>query len=1123
MTGPKTAAPKWVHPTPPATLPSTGKQTLLHEAQVQERPSTDPPLETSNSKWASQPLKIAKLKIGSLNVGSLTGKAQRMEDMMDRLGIDLLFVSETWTVEGQAKRFCPSIVHALEHKRTHIHGHVPYGQAILLNKNRCQSEDFAVLEDDPSEDRSFSVVQFRGIVFVCLYAAPSRSREWFTQKLESCATRGLTDHPTIVMGDLNARHISFGDHISNTYGNILISDMDAYGLQRMVPSQGKWTFVKANARSIVDHVLLNDSANETARNLVVHEDLYVGGAEHRLITFEVDAVAEPRSVPAAPRPWNRLRLKEPAIQEALDAHCQRGLPKLMDTLDDLSNGSDHAAIVNEMDALIQSWLNDALKAQVGLAPLRRPGWASTYMTRDLIVSEQVVEHHFDRWSAAKHDPLRSLRLFTTYEAHRKSHLKLVAERKGSMYAEFAEKVGQMNATEQVRLVASMRKNKSRSTGALLRTDRASLGTYGAHFASQFINIQPAVEPLKHKPEIAVPNHGLEHFPYVAICEAIQRLANGKASGISGIPAEVLKAAGQTVAEPLHTMFSFCLKHKVVPTSWCRARIHPVPKKGDLSSIANYRPISLTEVPRKLFESLLLPVVKAYAEPLAVEQGGFRAARGTLDQIATLQEWICQSKAAKAERYMAFLDIKAAYDQVDRAILWQSCRAKRIPEDVISMLQALFDRNRARVAVNGQESEEFPISSGVLQGSLLSPLLYSVFIDDLADALNASGVKCGVTIGGRPYRLLLYADDIVLLANSKAGLRKMLTVCEKHSADKRYRFNVAKCEVVASAPGSFEIYSQPLPRSDSFVYLGCPFAKDGIDWEGHFKRMGAKALTAADSLNQSGVNGRGLGVSVALSVFRTFIRPVLEYGLALCPQGKIEKLKPSYGRTLSWLSSSGKGASPDVIGLFGALEPLHARWERLNYRFINRVAELPTRSGVFAVVDAFQSHNTKRTPASVFSTKERNPICKARSLAINSARFSGVPKPKDNSDEVWKLRKEELMQQVPLHYHTGFIFGALDIDSRLPAKKAFSSLSPLSQHSILLWCLNRATGHWKICRGCRVLEGTKDHVEACILHTRGAPVGPSHLEDRLFESMTDAAGLEQIARDIIRCIGERPDS
>jgi hypothetical protein len=70
--------------------------------------------------------------------------------------------------------------------------------------------------------------------------------------------------------------------------------------------------------------------------------------------------------------------------------------------------------------------------------------------------------------------------------------------------------------------------------------------------------------------------------------------------------------------------------------------------------------------------MLLPAVTACVEPLSVEQGGFRDHRGTMDQIATLQEWICQSTALQRDRFLAFLDIKAAYDQVDRRILWNRC-------------------------------------------------------------------------------------------------------------------------------------------------------------------------------------------------------------------------------------------------------------------------------------------------------------------------------------------------------------------------------------------------------------------------------------------------------------------
>ena len=97
-----------------------------------------------------------------------------------------------------------------------------------------------------------------------------------------------------------------------------------------------------------------------------------------------------------------------------------------------------------------------------------------------------------------------------------------------------------------------------------------------------------------------------------------------------------------VAPVIGVMFRFFADNAVVPQSWKLARTQPVKKKGDLTRISNYRPISLIEVPRKILEGLLLSLDAI--EPLAMEQGGFRAKRGTLDQIACLQEWIVQSRS-----------------------------------------------------------------------------------------------------------------------------------------------------------------------------------------------------------------------------------------------------------------------------------------------------------------------------------------------------------------------------------------------------------------------------------------------------------------------------------------------
>ena len=146
------------------------------------------------------------------------------------------------------------------------------------------------------------------------------------------------------------------------------------------------------------------------------------------------------------------------------------------------------------------------------------------------------------------------------------------------------------------------------------------------------------------------------------------------------------------------------------------------------------------------------------ESLNVAQGGFRSQRSTLDQIIGLDRVMKKQK----RRIVAFLDIAKAYDSVPRSILWSKCKRMKIGNEVIEMLKELFDRNRSRIKVNDKISSRLPHPAGVLQGSILSPLLYSIFINDLPIELSD---EPKVKVGDWSGNALLYADDIAIVASS----------------------------------------------------------------------------------------------------------------------------------------------------------------------------------------------------------------------------------------------------------------------------------------------------------------------------------------------------------------------
>jgi hypothetical protein len=228
----------------------------------------------------------------------------------------------------------------------------------------------------------------------------------------------------------------------------------------------------------------------------------------------------------------------------------------------------------------------------------------------------------------------------------------------------------------------------------LGCDAQDLDSYAVHFENQFawqeFHNRAVETPDEDQIEAAIP------FSFGDVHQAMQYLPKAKAPGTSGFRNELVREAPMEVARILWQLFRACWETGLIPSE---SLIHPVPKKGNLSMISNYRPISLTETLRKLYEKCLKPVLTRTIEPLDIAQGGFRTQRSTLDQIASLHEAIIQRKKTLGRHpLVAYLDIKAAYDTVQLNILWQRLKERGVQGNMPRTLQALFDNVTSRVVV-----------------------------------------------------------------------------------------------------------------------------------------------------------------------------------------------------------------------------------------------------------------------------------------------------------------------------------------------------------------------------------------------------------------------------------------
>ena len=141
------------------------------------------------------------------------------------------------------------------------------------------------------------------------------------------------------------------------------------------------------------------------------------------------------------------------------------------------------------------------------------------------------------------------------------------------------------------------------------------------------------------------------------------------------------------------------------------------------------------------------------------QGGFRAGRGTVDQIFVLNEIITSRLERGLPTLTCFIDIAKAYDTVWRTGLWVKLQQCGCDVQTLDLLQLMYRNVVRRVLLDGRTSSSFDVQLGVPQGAVLSPLLYAVYINGLHEALRQAGL--GLWVYGRLVPLLFYADDIVL--------------------------------------------------------------------------------------------------------------------------------------------------------------------------------------------------------------------------------------------------------------------------------------------------------------------------------------------------------------------------
>jgi len=215
----------------------------------------------------------------------------------------------------------------------------------------------------------------------------------------------------------------------------------------------------------------------------------------------------------------------------------------------------------------------------------------------------------------------------------------------------------------------------------------------------------------------------------------------------------------------------------IPLSWCAARIVPLLKKGDPKEPSNYRPISILSTALKLYTKILNTRLTTWCNQkskISDYQVGFRKNRSCADHIFTLMAMSQIQLLKGKELHVAFVDLSQAFDTPNHSLLWNVLQKIGVSSRFLRTRQFLYQNAYAQVSTPDGPTAPIPILKGVLQGDSASPILFNLFIEDLVAAFHNSLLK-GFQIGKRIIHLLLYADDLAFVAQSKELLQEKMTL------------------------------------------------------------------------------------------------------------------------------------------------------------------------------------------------------------------------------------------------------------------------------------------------------------------------------------------------------------
>lgn len=847
----------------------------------------------------------------NVNARSIANKGLELQHLVFSHAPDVIAITETWLTNAVLDvEFVPNGFSCFRSDRVTRGG----GTALLIK------DTFQVIPLPPLDSVESVWCKLRTkeycLVVACIYRPPISPPDVFSSITEYIHLNHLSRYRLILMGDFNLPSICWNtlrpglrDGVT---GQSLIDLATSLDLVQIVNCP---TRTQLGTSSILDLVFL--SSNIVVKGYTC--DIVEGLSDHQAVLVRVNL-----RVPSVKRRVIQVR----DFVNADDTAITDELSFALDNFVTLSTTSDINTLYEEFQKIVASCISRFVPVKFKKHNTEKP-----WITREILHLRRRIGR------------IRRSRVRGSSNYSHDLFISLVQELKSKMQA---AKHFYFNTSLSNFLRSNPRKfwhsiiPKEQSPKSFIVGDIPCSDDYAIanHFNEYFSSVFNRGNGLANEPDFSVestiPEISNLTFSASGICNQLLKLDCKKSSGPDTIPNTFLVRYAEWVSKYLHVIFTKSFSTGKVPNIWKKASVIPVFKSGDKQLFTNYRPISLTACTCKMFEHILCNHITSFIEShslLSQSQHGFRRGYSTVTQLIEFVHSLASGINANSQTDVVFIDFSKAFDRVCHLKLMYKLR-RLLNNDVIAawIEDYLFGRTQ-NVLYNGCMSNETPVLSGVPQGSVLGPLLFSLFINDI--------------VKGVPAKVRLYADDCVVYTTVNScsdqillqeSLNKIVRWCDQWGMS----INFNKCATMSftcrrsSLLYEYKVDGVLINRVNYYKYLGVTLNAK-LSWSEHIDGVCSKAMKKLGYLRRS---LKSANTETKLLAYKTIIRPVLEYACEIWGpyrRSDIVKLESVQKKAVRFiLSRYHPMFSPSAALPALSLSPLETRFRAIRMRTFHAI-------------------------------------------------------------------------------------------------------------------------------------------------------------------------------------------